>query len=76
MPVSSFTVQVTDSGGNTATRALTLTVNTAVSTLAISTASLPAATVSASYSATLAASGGTGTGYTWAVSGLLPAGYP
>ena len=71
--VASFTVEVTDSGGNVATRPLTLTVNTAATTLAISSASLPAGIVSTAYSATLTATGGTAP-YTWAVSGLLPAG--
>ena len=47
----------------------------AASTLAVTTASLPGATVSTAYSATLAAAGGTGSGYTWAVTaGSLPAG--
>jgi len=41
--------------------------------LAVTTASLPAATVGTAYSAGLAATGGTGTGYTWTVSsGALP----
>ena len=45
------------------------------STLTVTTASLPAAAVSTAYSTTLAAAGGTGSGYTWAVSaGSLPAG--
>lgn len=67
---STFTVKVTDSNNNTASPMFTLPV-----TLAITTASpLPAATLSASYSQTLAAVGGTGS-YTWSVTaGSLPTG--
>ncbi|MGB8010614.1 MAG: family 43 glycosylhydrolase [Terriglobales bacterium] len=43
--------------------------------LAVTTTSLPGGTVTVSYSATLAATGGTGTGYSWTVSGgALPGG--
>lgn len=43
--------------------------------LAVTTTSLPAGTVSLSYSAALAATGGTGTGYAWTLSaGTLPGG--
>jgi arabinan endo-1,5-alpha-L-arabinosidase len=43
--------------------------------LTVTTHSLAGGTVTIAYSATLAASGGTGTGYTWTVStGMLPAG--
>lgn len=43
--------------------------------LAVTATSLPGGTVSESYTATLTASGGTGTGYTWTVSaGTLPGG--
>jgi hypothetical protein len=70
---STFTVQVTDSGSNSATKQFTITVNPGVS---ITTGSLPAGVAGAAYtSTTLAATGGTGTGYTWSVSGgTLPAG--
>jgi len=45
-------------------------------TLQISTTSLPNATTGTPYSTTLAASGGSGTGYTWTLSsGSLPAGF-
>jgi hypothetical protein len=70
---SNFTVQVTDTGGFTSTRALSITVNAA---LTITTTSLPTGVVNALYpSTTLAAAGGT-TPYTnWAVIvGSLPAG--
>lgn len=44
-------------------------------TLTITTAALAGGTVSTAYSATLAASGGSGTGYSWSISGgSLPAG--
>ena len=70
---ATFTIQVTDSGNNTATKQFTITVSGALS---IVTASLPAGTQGSAYpSTTLSASGGTGTGYTWSVStGSLPAG--
>ncbi len=68
----SFTVQVKDSGSNSATKALILTVASA--TLTITTPSLPGAEQSTSYAQTLAATGGTGI-YTWSVvSGSLPGG--
>ncbi len=67
-----FTVQVTDSAGNTARQALTLTINP--SSLAITTASLPAGAVGSAYSATLAATGGTPS-YSWSMAaGSLPPG--
>ena len=71
-----FTVQVTDSASNTATKALTITVNAA---LAVSTSSLPNADVNSAYptgvSTTLAATGGVPPYTTWAVAvGNLPTG--
>ncbi len=67
-----FTITVTDSGGGTASRALTLDVTPG---LAITTTSLAQALQAAPYSATLAATGGTGAGYAWTVTaGALPAG--
>ncbi|MBE0568338.1 MAG: putative Ig domain-containing protein, partial [Deltaproteobacteria bacterium] len=70
---SGFTVQVT--GGGTATKAFSVTINAAAAVApTISTASLPAGTVGTAYSQTLAATGGT-TPYSWSVSaGTLPAG--
>lgn len=68
---SSFTVQVKDANTTTATKALTITIYAAPS---VSTASLPAGIIGASYNQTLAATGGK-TPYSWAVSaGTLPAG--
>ena len=71
-----FTVTATDSstgtGPYTGSRTYTLTVNAA--TITVAPATLPAATVGASYSQTITASGGTST-YSFAVtSGSLPAG--
>ena len=68
---STFTVQVQDSGSNTATKQFTIPV-----TLTITTASLPSGTPGTAYtSTTLAATGGTGTGYSWSTTvGQLPAG--
>jgi len=66
-----FTVQVADSEGDTATQALSITINTAP---AISTASLPDGGVGVAYSQTLTATGGA-TPYTWSItSGTLPDG--
>jgi len=68
----SFTVTVTDSSGSKVTAAYTLAVN--APTLAVSPATLPAATSGTAYSQTLIASGGTGT-YTYSITaGALPAG--
>jgi subtilisin family serine protease len=68
---SNFTVLVTDSNSVTANQALSLTV---AAPLVITTTSLPGGTQNTSYSATLAATGGT-TPYAWSVtSGTLPAG--
>ncbi len=68
---STFTVQVT-SGGQTATKELSIEVSAG---LAITTTSLAAGTVGTAYSQTLAAGGGDGS-YTWAMfnSTTLPAG--
>jgi len=67
----SFTIRATDTAGRTATKDLSITVITPVS---VSTSSLPAGTVSASYSQTLAATGGAAP-YTWSISsGSLPSG--
>jgi hypothetical protein len=69
---SSFTVQVTDSNGATATQAGSITIESAFS---ITTTTLPDGTVNTAYSQTLAASGGSGTYTAWAISsGSLPAG--
>ncbi len=69
---SSFTVQVKDSAANIATAKLTLTVNPA---LAISTKTLATGFIAVKYSAALAATGGTETGYKWSITaGTLPAG--
>ena len=46
----------------------------ATAPLTVTTTTLPGATVGTAYSATLAASGGSGTGYTWSYTGSLPAG--
>ncbi len=71
-----ITVQVTDAGGQSATKQLTLNV-VAVSSLAIGTTSLPNANVGVPYTQVLVASGGSNTGYTWQLSpgsGSLPPG--
>ncbi len=58
----SFTAQVTDSQGHSTTAPLSFTIYSA---LTITTTTLPATNVGASYSQTLAAAGGSGTGYSW-----------
>lgn len=66
-----FTAQVKDSAGTTASQAFTVSI---ASPLTITTTSLPDATIGKAYSATLQASGGTAP-YTWSiVTGTLPAG--
>jgi hypothetical protein len=62
---ANFTVQAADSASNTGTQALTLTIKPGVT---VTTASpLPGGYGNAAYSQTLAASGGSGTPYTWTV---------
>jgi hypothetical protein len=69
---ASFTVQVKDSSGAIATKALSIVVTPA--TLTVTTATLPGGTVGAAYQQALAASGGSG-GIAWSmVGGALPAG--
>ena len=60
----SVVVTVTDSVGNTASGTFSLTIE---AQLHVTTSSLASATVNVAYSQTLAASGGSGTGYTWSV---------
>jgi hypothetical protein len=68
---SNFTIKLTDSAAGSATQSYSVTISGGVS---ITTASLPAGDVSAAYSQTFAASGGTSP-YTWTISsGTLPAG--
>ena len=70
----SFTVTATDSGGNTGIRAYTLVVQPGA-VLTVAPPTLPNAIEDSAYSQTITASGGTGTGYTFAVTaGSLPAG--
>jgi len=63
---ANFTATVTDSASHTASRAFTVAVTNA---LVISTSSLPVAYTGTAYSQSLAAAGGSGTGYTFSVSG-------
>lgn len=67
-----FTAQVADSSGRTGTRAFMLTIAPGLS---IVTATLPPGRPGITYSATLTAAGGTGSGRMWSVStGALPGG--
>jgi len=69
---SNITVQVKDANSNTATKALSITINAPPSIT--TTSPLPAGTQNTNYSTTLAATGGT-TPYTWSVTvGTLPSG--
>jgi hypothetical protein len=69
---SNFTVQATDTNGNTGSRPYTVSIGT--SSLTVSPASLPNGSQSIAYSQTVSASGGTGT-YTFALTaGALPTG--
>jgi|GEM_PF-2010260 len=72
---SSFTVKVSDAAGNSATQPLSIQINAqSTSALQITTTALPSGAVSAGYSATLQATGGS-PAYTWSVaSGQFPAG--
>src|SRR5207253_321791 len=68
---SNFTVQVTDSGSQTATKALSITITLS---LTITTASLTPGVAGVAYSQNLEAAGGTAP-FAWSVSvGALPAG--
>lgn len=72
----SFTLQVSDGAGHSASAAYTVTVNPAAATapLSISTTTLPSGTVGTAYSAQVAPAGGKQP-YTWSLfSGTLPAG--
>jgi hypothetical protein len=72
--VAPLTFKVTDSSNPALTATANLTLTIAPATLVITTTSLPNGEVGASYSATLAASGGT-IPYNWSLaSGTLPAG--
>jgi hypothetical protein len=70
---SSFTMQVTDSNGNVATQALSITINPPPP-LSVATRSLSAGTVGVSYNQTLQAASGKAP-FTWAITaGSLPTG--
>ncbi len=64
-----FTILATDSQNDAGTQSYTLTVDPAIS---VSPGSLPTATVNDAYSQALTASGGSGTGYTYAVTSGSP----
>jgi arylsulfatase A-like enzyme len=69
----SYTITATDSNGSATIGGGSYTTGPAP---AISTVSLSGGTLNGAYSQTLAASGGSGSGYTWSVSaGSLPAGF-
>jgi hypothetical protein len=69
-----FTAEVTDSESPPVSATASESITVTVTALTVTTVSLPAATAGASYSATLAATGGVGP-YTWSIPlGSLPAG--
>ncbi|MBS1829070.1 MAG: putative Ig domain-containing protein [Acidobacteria bacterium] len=72
---ANFKARVTDINNNFVEKDFSLTINTSTSTLAISTSTLPNGSVGSTYNQTLAATGGSGTGYNWTVeTGPLPGG--
>lgn len=71
--VHTFTIQVTDSIGGTATKQFTLAAVTAALTITTNSP-LPDGAQGVSYSVALGATGGSGAGYVFSVTGLLPPG--
>ena len=70
---ASFSLKVTDTAGNSATVSYSITVNAGIGISPVTGTSLTAYTGTAYTSPTLTATGGSGTGYTWApVSGSAP----
>ncbi len=66
-----FTATATDNGTNSGSRPYTVTI---LSVVAVAPASLPNGTVGVAYTQMLTATGGTGTGYSFAATGMLPPG--
>jgi hypothetical protein len=66
----SFTIKASDAFGDSATQSYQIAASSPLITLTPAAGSLPFAVTGQAYSQTLTASGGTGTGYTWVVSGL------
>ena len=64
---ASFTVTITDSGSPALTASSAFTLTTLYPPLAVTTTALPNGVEGTAYSATLAATGGSSTGYTWTV---------
>ncbi len=70
-----FTVQSQDSGGTTGTASVTITIAPGATPITVTPSSLPNGTAGTSYSATIGATGGSGTYSNFAVtSGALPSG--
>ena len=67
---ASFTAQVKDSGNNTATQALTVPVYAPLALPAANPITLGQATTNLAYSGTIVATGGSGSGYVFTVTGL------
>ncbi len=67
---ASFTAQVKDSGGNTATQAYSIPVYAPLSLPAANPSTLGPATTNVLYSGTIVAAGGSGSGYVFTVTGL------
>ncbi len=66
----SFTVMAADAFGDSTTQGYQIVVNQLLVTVTPGIGSLPIAITGQTYSQTLTAAGGSGTGYTWVVSGL------
>ena len=67
---ASFTAQVKDSGNNTATQVLTVPVYAPLALPAANPVTLGSATTNVAYSGTIVATGGSGSGYVFTVTGL------
>jgi hypothetical protein len=67
---ATFTVQVKDAANNTGTASLTITVYAPLALPATNPSTLPSATANQSYTGTITATGGSGSGYVFTVTGL------
>jgi hypothetical protein len=65
-----FTIQAADAFGDSATQAYSITISYSAVTITPASGSLPVGYTGTAYSQALTATGGSGTGYTWTVTGL------
>jgi hypothetical protein len=71
---ASFTAKVTDSASNTATQPLTVNIYAPLALPSPNPSSLGSATVNQSYTGSINAAGGSGSGYTWSINGTTVTG--